>query len=169
LTPRFSAILVVKNTATDPRCQANRSLGAAHSAPNPNSQSEVGKMNRREYLRNYQRQWIAKRRMDFFSTQKCSKCQSTERLELHHRDRDSKVTSSIWSWSGDRRQEELEKCEVLCHDCHSEITKQQTKEWTASPIVHGVDESGYRRGCRCDECRASYSVKRKDRWKRIRK
>ena len=73
---------------------------------------------RKEYLRNYQRQWMARRRAEFFAGKSCVRCGSCERLELDHIDPKTKTTHAIWSWRYDRRMEEIAKCQVLCHDCH---------------------------------------------------
>lgn len=70
----------------------------------------------------YQRKWIANRRHSFFRDKSCEKCGSVDRLELDHIDPEFKVTNNIWSWSVERREEELAKCQVLCHFCHKEKT-----------------------------------------------
>lgn len=80
-------------------------------------------MDRKEYLRNYQREWIKKRRNSWFQDKCCVKCKSTKNLELDHIDPYSKISNHIWSWSKERRIQELEKCQVLCYSCHKEKTK----------------------------------------------
>jgi 5-methylcytosine-specific restriction endonuclease McrA len=110
--------------------------------------------------RKYAREWVAGRRKNFFSTQVCSHCAGTEKLELHHLNRTDKIANAIWSWSESRRNEELKKCIVLCKNCHQIETNKQIKEWTTKPIPHG-NQSGYRRGCRCDLCRAGYKTARR--------
>lgn len=71
-----------------------------------------------EAKREYQRKWIAKRRSDFFSDKVCVKCGSSECLQLDHIDPKTKVSNSIWSWSKERREAEIKKCQVLCENCH---------------------------------------------------
>lgn len=104
-----------------------------------------------ELQREYQRKWLAKRRASFFSGKSCVKCGSTENLELDHIDPAAKVRRSdhlIWSWSEPRRLAEIEKCQVLCSDCH--LIK--TIEYISRPIRHGTT-SGYEHyGCKCKLC-----------------
>lgn len=56
----------------------------------------------------------------------CHSCYTEEKLEFDHIDRDTKnfAISKLWSISWDKFIEELEKCQILCHDCHKEKTKQ---------------------------------------------
>src|ERR1700692_225330 len=75
---------------------------------------------RKEYMRNYQRVWIAKRRADYFENRCCEKCGSVDSLEIHHRDPNLKEDNHIWSWSKERRDKELLKCDILCNTCHKE-------------------------------------------------
>jgi hypothetical protein len=75
-------------------------------------------MKTKELQVEYQRQWIANRRAAYFIDKKCVVCGSVEKLRLHHKDRKLKVTHKVWSWSEQRRHEELAKCEVLCQQCH---------------------------------------------------
>ena len=87
----------------------------------------------------------------------CVRCGRAEELEVHHRDRTTKVTHRVWSWSRVRREAELAKCEVLCRQCHREETTAQL----AKPIVHGTDDGYKNHGCRCAACRAAHTM-----WKR---
>jgi len=51
---------------------------------------------------------------------KCDKCGSNERLEFHHIDKSTKsfdITSGLQR-SMDSINTELDKCILLCHDCH---------------------------------------------------
>lgn len=75
-------------------------------------------VDRKEYLRNYQREWIKKRREAFFEGKCCAKCGSKDRLELDHIEPSNKEHHAIWSWSKKRQKAELEKCQVLCYECH---------------------------------------------------
>jgi hypothetical protein len=68
--------------------------------------------------REYVRKWVATRRANFFVDKFCAHCGSNEQLELDHIDPNTKITNHIWSWSEKRRQEEIEKCQILCHNCH---------------------------------------------------
>jgi hypothetical protein len=71
-----------------------------------------------ELQREYNRLWIARRREAFFRDKYCARCGSRKQLELDHIDPATKVTHNVWSWAQERRDVELAKCQVLCHDCH---------------------------------------------------
>lgn len=78
---------------------------------------------RKQYLREYQKKWyreiVASRRKKWFEENgPCHQCGSWENLELDHIDRTTKVHHVIWTWSEQRREDELKKCQPLCHDCH---------------------------------------------------
>lgn len=96
--------------------------------------------------REYQRQWILKRRLDYLSDKCCAECGQDDSsvLEIHHKNPSQKTTHRIWSWAQHRREEELNKCEILCGDCH--------KKQHAAP--HGSKQMYERYKCRCDLCRA---------------
>ena len=68
-----------------------------------------------EKQREYQRQWMADRRAEWFSGKSCVDCGSTEALELDHVDPSIKIDHKVWSWSLERREAELAKCEARCH------------------------------------------------------
>jgi hypothetical protein len=70
--------------------------------------------------REFNRKWVAARRAAWFAGKQCVKCGSTESLELDHIDPATKVSHSIWSWTAERREAELAKCQVLCRKCHQE-------------------------------------------------
>lgn len=115
-----------------------------------------------EKRRAYQRQWMAKRRAEYFDGKVCAKCGATTRLELDHIDRDTKVTHRIWSWAKERREAELKKCQVLCYDCHEE----KTTAWRKSlPYICGT-MNGYSRGCRCEVCKLVRNEWRRARYRK---
>lgn len=90
-----------------------------------------------EKQRAYMREWLRQRRAAFFEGKCCGKCGSTDRLELDHIDPSKKVSHCIWSWSEKRREAEIAKCQVLCHECHLEKSK---KDWKKSRShVRGSD------------------------------
>ena len=103
--------------------------------------------------RKYQKEWMRSRREDFFFDKVCVWCSSTEKLELHHVNPDEKVSHRIWSWSESKRSAEIEKCIVLCNECHKHIKK-------GTKCSHG-SSGRYRAGCRCEKCRnfKSYEMK----------
>lgn len=97
-----------------------------------------------EKQRQYQREWCAKRRAEYLRGKSCIICSSTENLEVDHIDPSSKISHNVWSWSEARREEELDKCQILCQVHHFEKT-------AAAVIKHGT-LSRYRDGCDCDDC-----------------
>lgn len=110
--------------------------------------------------RQYQREWIKKRRQTFFEGKTCLFCNSDESLELDHIDRSTKVAHGIWSWSEARRNDEIAKCQVLCRKCHQDKT---TKECYPER-QHGTVTMYHRGGCRCRPCTdANAAQRRKER------
>lgn len=73
----------------------------------------------REAQREYQRNWMRKRRQAWLDENgPCVDCCSSDNLEVDHRDYREKVTHNVWSWSQVRRETELAKCVVRCAPCH---------------------------------------------------
>jgi 5-methylcytosine-specific restriction endonuclease McrA len=109
----------------------------------------------------YQRLWMLKRRNEYLQKNgPCTKCLSWIELELHHKNPKEKVTHRIWSWSKERREKELVKCEILCHGCH----KKETLKFLRKNFEHGTQSMYHSRKCRCPECRAANaSTRRKQR------
>lgn len=104
-----------------------------------------------EAKREYQRKWIKRRRDSWIAENggKCFQCGSMDGLEVDHINPSEKKyhTRNIWSRTEEVREEELAKCQILCKICHAKKTLEQSY-----PISHGKYRSGYRRGCRCEEC-----------------
>lgn len=123
------------------------------------------KEQRRAYQRRYQRERARRLRAAYFADKVCAKCGSVENLELDHIDRAQKVSHVIWSWSEERRLQELAKCQPLCQACHKAKTATEKIQWQVKALTHG-SQSSYRRGCRCDVCRHGVSVIRKFQRKR---
>lgn len=74
-----------------------------------------------EEQRLYQRQWYAARKAQWIAEHgPCVRCGSTEDLQVDHKDPSQKVNHRVWSWSAERREAELAKCQVLCRPCHVE-------------------------------------------------
>ena len=104
-------------------------------------------MKTKEAQRRYQREWKAQRRNDWLANKACVICGSTDRLEVDHIDRATKVTHNVWSWSEVRRNIELAKCQVLCYDHHLEKTRAENLT-----TEHGL--TMYQKyGCRCGVCK----------------
>lgn len=104
----------------------------------------------KEKQRKFNRQWVAKRKANWFTDKVCVTCGSGVNLELDHIDPINKISHNIWSWSQVKRDEELAKCQVLCSQCHRIKTSQEQKLSFTQPLIHGY--KGYRKGCRCDIC-----------------
>lgn len=85
----------------------------------------------------------------------CVICGSRDRLEIDHKDpatKDPRLKSGtgMWSWTQERRDAELQKCQVLCHRHHVQ------KHTGTYP--HGHRQT-YRNGCRCDACRSANAAR----------
>jgi hypothetical protein len=101
-------------------------------------QDEEGKQRKRDYEREWYRtkgrqkridankRWEEKKVAEFKqikSTLKCNRCPENHPacLEFHHTDptiKEGNVGESIRKWSTKRLLAEIEKCEVLCANCH---------------------------------------------------
>jgi 5-methylcytosine-specific restriction endonuclease McrA len=88
-----------------------------------------------EWKNEYQRKWLSNRRLRGIELLGgvCIRCGSTEKLEFDHVDPSSKDPSLRegktrqgfpWSWSWQRVEVELRKCQLLCSDCHQIKTNQ---------------------------------------------
>jgi len=104
-----------------------------------------------EKQKKFAREWCAKRRKDWFDKNgPCVKCGSWDRLELDHIIRKTKVSHCVWSWSKEKREIELAKCQPLCHFCHKEKTRLEKSKFPD----HGK-YAKYIKGCRCKLCNAA--------------
>jgi hypothetical protein len=110
-----------------------------------------------EAQREYQRQWVARKRAAFFTDKTCEWCPATEGLELHHRDPSKKEHHAIWSWSTARRLAELAKCIVLCEACHQKAHADARRVEAELRNPHGTVRR-YWNGCRCEPCREAHRV-----------
>ncbi len=88
-----------------------------------------------EEKRAYNREWMRKRREEWFRANGPCACGSWDRLEIDHIDRSTKTTHRVWSWSEKRRNEELAKCVVRCRKCHREKTNPEMREWLVKPAL----------------------------------
>ena len=58
----------------------------------------------------------------------CGYCKCIDALEFHHRDESSKEeapSEAIIKWSWERAKKELDKCDLVCSNCHKEIHAEQ--------------------------------------------
>lgn len=102
-----------------------------------------------EQQREYQRRWSAKRRRAFFEGKTCAHCGTDGNLQLDHVDPSDKTCHKIWTWSKERRDQELAKCQALCSSCHTAKTLAQRRK-----TEHGTLQMYQAHGCRCDLCKA---------------
>lgn len=102
--------------------------------------------------REYQREWKAKRRAEWFEGKSCVLCGSTDELQIHHADKDQKDEHKVWSWAKERGDQELAKCVVLCGPCHR---GHHANEQRKPPPPHGTTNRYRSRTypCRCTECK----------------
>lgn len=142
---------------------------AARSVATPLERCRVYKDSaaRREYLREYQRKWMAQRRRDWLiANGPCVRCGSWGNLEIDHIDPTLKElnAAAVWSLSprNPKRQRELAKCQVLCAECHLKKTWSERER-----ALHGT-QSKYTKGCRCDACRSGHAADMR-RWRQARK
>lgn len=113
--------------------------------------------------RAWQREWIKKRRLEFFADKKCAVCGSTDSLDLDHIDPRQKASHRIWSWSRERREEEIKKCQILCERHHQEKTNRDN----GFGVVHGTQHGYSYYRCRCRPCTdAAVRAVNERRWKR---
>lgn len=106
-----------------------------------------------DYMNSYMKQRYARRRDDAIVSLGgvCVICGSDSDLEFDHIDPDTKdfTIARASSFSEERWQNELSKCQLLCHTCH--VSKHR------EDIPCGSAKK-YWRGCRCDDCRQANSL-----------
>jgi 5-methylcytosine-specific restriction endonuclease McrA len=110
-----------------------------------------------ETKRRRQREWIANRRKQWIDENgPCVICGSLVDLQVDHINPTEKVSHRVFSWSKERREVELAKCQVLCFRCHRNKTTSDCRTYFPRPVnhIHGTTTE-YRRGCRCELCVAS--------------
>lgn len=95
----------------------------------------------KEQQRAYQREWMRRRRAEWFAGKACAWCGVRDGLELDHVDRLAKVSHALWSWSKKRRDAELAKCRALCKACHLHRTRQQLRNGKRVLTAYQVREA----------------------------
>ncbi len=104
------------------------------------------------------REYRAKRRAEAvaYLGGQCVICGSSDEVEFHHIDPETKI-SNISGFAGSKTAfwEEVEKCELRCHEHHTDVTFEMTMP------DHGT-YARRRRGCRCVACDEAWRVKRRE-------
>ena len=111
--------------------------------------------NNKEYMRIYMGERYRRIRAEILVKlgSKCAICGSTERLEIDHIDPSKKTmrTERITFVGQERRDRELENCQLLCDKHHNEKSVKE-KGQTMAQGTHGTLSSV--RYCKCDLCKA---------------
>lgn len=102
----------------------------------------------------------AKRRAEWIAEHgPCIDCGSHDQPEVDHVDRTTKVSHRVWTWSKERRDAELAKCVVRCRPCH--LAKSFAVGDIQPPSPHGSKRRYDVHGCRCTDCRAGNTARRR--------
>ena len=111
----------------------------------------------------------SQRRLNWLSTQgPCVRCGGFNNLEVDHIESRHKTNSPQikWGWPILRLTVELQKCQVLCRDCHYQKSAEEFG-WAEERGLHGYTR--YKSGCRCDICRKSVAERELKRYHRKRR
>jgi 5-methylcytosine-specific restriction endonuclease McrA len=107
------------------------------------------------YMAKYMKRRIAERRARAVEQLggKCILCGSTENLEFDHIDRRTKACSigKLWTYSEEKLQAELRKCQILCRECHLRKTTAEKLE-SGQKVHHGGGLTG-KKNCYCSLCK----------------
>ena len=112
-----------------------------------------------EHIRAYKRQWYEQNKTrvvgsvverkreltrwfnEYKAQLKCGQCGEDHPacLDFHHRDRSEKVVTVAWvanlGWSVAKMLTEIEKCDVLCSNCHRKLHWQERMDQKAASDV----------------------------------
>jgi hypothetical protein len=113
------------------------------------------KENYNEYMRKYQMDRYNTRRAEFIAYLGgfCVRCGTSEGLEFDHIDRSKKsfnISKVLVRMNYDKLREEVDKCQLLCTDCHIEKSR-EAKD--LGNVDHGGGATG-KRNCKCEPCKA---------------
>lgn len=88
----------------------------------------------------------------------CVNCGGVENLEFDHvfREDMSFRIGTAMLMKLERALPELQKCQLLCHDCH--VEKTNTEYDRIKNIGHGHPSTYNNNGCRCRECKDSWAI-----------
>lgn len=116
-------------------------------------------MSSNEYMNKYMIERHKKRKQEFVNKLggKCVKCGSVENLQFDHIDPKTKsftICDSL-SISKEKLEKELEKCQLLCSNCHENKTLKDLGQVSAK-TTHGT-VSSYRY-CKCRLCKDAWNI-----------
>jgi hypothetical protein len=115
----------------------------------------VSTEHRKAYVKKWKQQWQQKRkaRIHELLGGKCVVCGATESLEAHHKDPAQKSFNVTAPFAWHRILAELEKCELLCSECHYD---------KHGRTGHGKLSMYRRYKCRCELCKRAYAEYRRN-------
>ncbi len=90
---------------------------------------------------------------------KCAACGSVDVLEFDHIDRSSvgfRISNLLARASRAKLLEELKKCQLLCHDCHVEKSREEGS--FSRPWNHGTTTGRMHHDCNCAPCTEAYEA-----------
>ena len=128
-----------------------KTKGTCRECPEPIANSGCCRYHYNGYMRTYNAQRYAKRRLEAIERMggRCVDCGSVERLEFDHVRREEKTfaVADILLGETGRLNEELSKCVLRCKSCHSQKTLLEDPK----AVPHGGGATGKHR-CRCEAC-----------------
>ncbi len=135
------------------------------SIPTTSANKTMNKQQLKEWQTKYRREWTRRRRSQalYLKGSKCVRCGTKERLEFDHIDPSKKsftIEFGKYSWPDIKK--ELDKCQLLCHDCHVKKTKEDR------PIPDHGTFAKIKQGCYCDICSSFFNKYRRERYKSVR-
>ena len=114
--------------------------------------------------------YIKKTKMLEYLGGKCVRCNSCTDLQIDHIDHLDKSfnVSNNWGLSWDKLVVELDKCQLLCAECHFQKTLEEgsfAKGPSNQPQnLHGTVWTYNKHKCRCEECKAAKSAAMKEQY-----
>ena len=105
----------------------------------------------KEYHKNY---YYHRRQQIFeYLGGECKSCGSKENLHVDHIDPNNKEFDISRKLSVRRNKDELDKCQLLCRDCHIEKTRIENSGWT-----HGTMYGWMKKKCCCEICTTAKNI-----------
>ena len=94
----------------------------------------------------------------------CVNCCTEENLQFDHvlpEEKHFSISIHLSDMSVERILPELQKCQLLCTDCHKYKTREDRRTRLGIEIKHGTLNAYHNRGCRCELCRDAAAYFRK--------